>query len=146
MPHERRRSERMRYSRARLAAENERAGTHEAAADRGGPQRAGAVPAADTRSTGSPHPVFRSEMTHDSPERQRAGLAGSDEWSMLSDELLQGLVHALNNRVAALSAFVELARFGDEEADPLVVLPAELTQLHRVNSLFAMLPMRGSEP
>ena len=85
-------------------------------------------------------------MTHDSPERQRTPLVAIDDWSTLSDELLQGLVHALNNRVAALSAFVELARFGDEEADPLVVLPAELTQLHRVNALFALLPMRGSEP
>jgi hypothetical protein len=84
-------------------------------------------------------------MTADSPERQR-GSAETDDWSTLSDELLQGLVHALNNRVAALSAFVELARFGDEEADPLVVLPAEITQLHRVNSLFGLLPMRGSEP
>lgn len=69
-----------------------------------------------------------------------------DDWSTLSDELLHGLVHALNNRVAALSAFVELARFGDDEADPLVVLPAEITQLHRVNSLFGLLPMRGSDP
>jgi hypothetical protein len=84
-------------------------------------------------------------MTADSPERQR-GSAETDDWSTLSDELLQGLVHALNNRVAALSAFVELARFGDEEADPLVVLPAEITQLHRVNSLFGLLPMRGSDP
>jgi hypothetical protein len=85
-------------------------------------------------------------MTHDSPERQRADRLEIDEWSTLSDELLQGLVHALNNRVAALSAFVELTRFGDEDADPLVVLPAELAQLHRVNSLFGLLPARGSEP
>jgi hypothetical protein len=85
-------------------------------------------------------------MTADSPERQRGGSAETEDWSTLSDELLQGLVHALNNRVAALSAFVELARFGDEEADPLVVLPAEITQLHRVNLLFGLLPMRGSEP
>jgi hypothetical protein len=85
-------------------------------------------------------------MTVDSPERQRGGSAETDEWATLSDELLQGLVHALNNRVAALSAFVELARFGDEEANPLVVLPAEITQLHRVNTLFGLLPMRGSDP
>jgi len=85
-------------------------------------------------------------MTPDSSERQRAVSAETDDWSILSDELLQGLVHALNNRVAALSAFVELARFGDEEADPLVVLPAEITQLHRVNALFGLLPARGSEP
>ncbi|HEV7994519.1 MAG TPA: hypothetical protein VGP25_22040 [Gemmatimonadaceae bacterium] len=86
-------------------------------------------------------------MTPDSPERQqRAASAETDDWSTLSDELLQGLVHALNNRVAALSAFVELARFEDEDADPLVVLPEEIEQLHRVNGLFALLPSRGSEP
>ena len=85
-------------------------------------------------------------MTSESTDRQRAGSAETEDWATLSDELLQGLVHALNNRVAALSAFVELARFGDEEADPLVVLPAEITQLHKVNGLFGLLPARGSEP
>ncbi|MEO8562518.1 MAG: hypothetical protein ABI601_10615 [bacterium] len=70
----------------------------------------------------------------------------TDDWATLSDELLQGLVHALNNRVAALSAFMELARFGDDEADPLVVLPSEIEQLHRVNGLFSLLPARGSQP
>jgi hypothetical protein len=84
--------------------------------------------------------------TSDSPERRPAGSVQIDDWSTLSDELLQGLVHALNNRVAALSAFVELARFGDEEADPLVVLPAEIALLLRVNALFALLPSRGSDP
>lgn len=68
-----------------------------------------------------------------------------DDWPTLSDELLQGLVHALNNRVAALSAFVELARFGDDEADPVTVLPAEIAQLHRVNGLFGLLPARGGD-
>lgn len=85
-------------------------------------------------------------MTSGSHERQHASASVTGDWSKLSDELLQGLVHALNNRVAALSAFVELARLGDEEADPLIVLPAELTLLHRVNGLFALLPERGSEP
>ena len=70
----------------------------------------------------------------------------TDDWATLSDELLQGLVHALNNRVAALSAFIELSRYEDEETDPLVVLPAEIEQLHRVNGLFSLLPARGSEP
>ena len=68
-----------------------------------------------------------------------------DDWPALSDELLQGLVHALNNRVAALSAFVELARLGDDEADPVTVLPAEIAQLHRVNGLFGLLPARGGD-
>jgi hypothetical protein len=84
-------------------------------------------------------------MTPSSPEQQHAVVVTVD-WATLSDELLQGLVHALNNRVAALSAFVELARLGDEEADPVTVLPAEIAQLHRVNGLFGLLPQRGSEP
>ena len=74
------------------------------------------------------------------------GTPVAGDWSALSDELIQGLVHALNNRVAALGAFVELARLGDEEADPLTVLPEEIAQLHRVNGLFALLPARGGEP
>jgi hypothetical protein len=67
-----------------------------------------------------------------------------DDWRTLSDELLQGLVHALNNRVAALSACVELAKL-DDEGDPLAVLSTELAQLHRVNALFGLLPERRSD-
>jgi hypothetical protein len=66
-----------------------------------------------------------------------------DDWPTLSDELLQGLVHALNNRVAALSAFVELARLGDDEIEPGTVLPSEIAHLHRVNALVGLLPARG---
>ncbi|MEO6525050.1 MAG: hypothetical protein ABIP93_00330 [Gemmatimonadaceae bacterium] len=84
-------------------------------------------------------------MTSGSQERQHSGADLVGDWPKLSDELLQGLVHSLNNRVAALSAFVELARLGDEEANPLTVLPAEIVQLHKVNGLFSMLPERGSE-
>src|SRR5512132_2007917 len=69
-----------------------------------------------------------------------------DDWRTISEALLQGLVHALNNRVAALSAFVELAKLGDEEEDPLTVLPAEIAQLHQVNTLFGLLPQRTPEP
>ena len=78
--------------------------------------------------------------------QQQTAATVAGDWSTLSDELLQGLVHALNNRVAALSAFVELARLGDEEADPMCVLPAEITQLHQVSALFGLLPERGSDP
>jgi len=65
-----------------------------------------------------------------------------EDWRSISEELLKGLVHALNNRVASLSASVELARLGDEEEDPLTVLPEEIAHLHRVNALFALLPQR----
>jgi hypothetical protein len=83
-------------------------------------------------------------MTSRIAPRQPDDALHSDDWRSISEELLQGLVHALNNRVAALSAFVELAKLGDEEGDPVTVLPAEITQLHRLNGLFALLPERGS--
>lgn len=84
-------------------------------------------------------------MTSGSPAPQPRPTQGTDEWRTISDELLQGLVHALNNRVAALSAFVELAKLGDDEGDPLTALPEEIAQLHRVNALFGLLPERKSE-
>jgi hypothetical protein len=84
-------------------------------------------------------------MTSGSHEQQHAHVGTTGDWSKLSDELLQGLVHALNNRVAALSAFVELARLGDDEADSLIVLTTEISHLHRVNGLFSLIPSRGSE-
>jgi hypothetical protein len=69
-----------------------------------------------------------------------------DDWSAISNELLQGLIHALNNRMAALGALVELARLGDEEGGSLEGLADELTLLGNVNALFALLPERRSEP
>ena len=84
-------------------------------------------------------------MTFRTPARQPDDAPRSDGWPTISEELLQGLVHALNNRVAALSAFVELAKLGDEEGDPVKVLPAEITQLHRLNTLFGMLPERRAD-
>ena len=84
-------------------------------------------------------------MTARTPPRQPDDAPRGDDWRTISEELLQGLVHALNNRVAALSAFVELAKLGDEEGDPVKVLPAEITQLHRLNGLFGMLPERRSD-
>ena len=84
-------------------------------------------------------------MTSGSPAPQPDSTQVTEDWSTISDELLHGLVHALNNRVAALSAFVELAKLGDEEGDPLTALPAEIAQLHRVNTLFGLLPERRSE-
>jgi hypothetical protein len=85
-------------------------------------------------------------MTSPTPARQPDNAPRSDDWRTISEELLQGLVHAMNNRVAALSAFVELAKLGDEkEGDPVKVLPAEIAQLHRLNGLFGMLPERRSD-
>ena len=85
-------------------------------------------------------------MTSGTPTPRPDHATVIDDWHTLSEELLQGLVHALNNRVAALSAFVELAKLGDEDGDPLTVLPTEIAQLHRVNALFGLLPERKAEP
>ena len=84
-------------------------------------------------------------MTSGTPTSQPDHSSVIDDWCTISEELLQGLVHALNNRVAALSASVELAKLGDEEGDPLTVLPAEIAQLLRVNALFSLLPERKAE-
>lgn len=85
-------------------------------------------------------------MTSHTPEPRSADPPLGDDWRTISEELLKGLVHALNNRVASLSAFVELARLGDEEEDPLAALAAEIEQLHGVNALFGLLPQRAAGP
>jgi len=95
----------------------------------------------DTGSAYNPHPMTSGKLA-----RQRHGSPICDDWRTISDELLQGLVHALNNRVAALSAFAELAKLGDEDGDSLTVLPVEIAQLDRISGLFGLLPERRSDP
>src|SRR6476620_8331363 len=68
-------------------------------------------------------------MTSRTPSPRGDDVPVADDWRTISEELLKGLVHALNNRVAALSAFVELAKLGGEEEDPLTVLPLEIAHL-----------------
>lgn len=68
--------------------------------------------------------------------------AGAEEWLALSDELLAGLVHTLNNRVAALSACSELALLGDAQMLKDGLLTAEIDRLQRASGLFALLPAR----
>lgn len=66
-------------------------------------------------------------------------------WERLSEELLRGLVHAMNNRVTALSAFAELAVLDGEPLEPSV-LRQELTRLHGVNTLIGIMSSRNEEP
>ena len=68
-----------------------------------------------------------------------------DDWQTLSNDLLQGLVHALNNRLSALGALMELARLRDETVDPLSELPTEVAQLQALTGLFALLPERRAD-
>jgi hypothetical protein len=71
---------------------------------------------------------------------------GAVDWLALADELLAGLVHALNNRVTALSVCAELAGLGDEQMLRDGVLMAEVTRLQRTGALIAQLPARGHGP
>jgi hypothetical protein len=68
---------------------------------------------------------------------------GASEWLVLSDDLLAGLVHALNNRVTALSVCAELAGFGDSQVLADGVLLSEVARLQRTTALMAQLPARG---
>lgn len=61
------------------------------------------------------------------------------EWAELSESLLRGLVHSLNNRITALSAFAELAALGESDFTVQAVLPGELARLHQVNQLLRLL-------
>ncbi len=68
---------------------------------------------------------------------------GAADWLTLSDELLAGLVHALNNRVTALSVCAELASLGDEQMLGQGVLLDEVGRLQRAAALVGLLPARG---
>ena len=64
--------------------------------------------------------------------------APADEWESLSEDLLRGLVHAMNNRVTALSAFTELASM-DGAALELDLLREEVVRLRAVSALIGAL-------
>lgn len=70
-------------------------------------------------------------------------IPGATDWLTLSDELLAGLVHALNNRVTALSVCAELAALGDEQMLGQSVLLDEVGRLQRAAALVGLLPARG---
>ena len=65
-------------------------------------------------------------------------------WTALLEDLLSGLVHAMNNRVTALSAFVELAAMDGNQIEP-PVLREEITRLHQVNALVGVLARSHDE-
>ena len=71
--------------------------------------------------------------------------AAAAQWAELSDALLAGLVHMLNNRVTALSVCAELAAMGDEEMIG-TVLGTEMQRLQRASALIGLLPSRPHQP
>jgi hypothetical protein len=72
--------------------------------------------------------------------------AAAAQWAGLSDAVLAGLVHMLNNRVTALSVCAELATLGDQEMITDGVLTNEVIRLQRASALIGLLPMRPHQP
>ena len=68
----------------------------------------------------------------------------ADQWLALSDALLAGLVHNLNNRVTALSVCAELAQLGDEQMISDGMLGSEVSRLQRTAALLSLLPTRAT--
>jgi len=76
---------------------------------------------------------------------------GVEEWLDLVDHALQGLHHALNNRIGSLSALVELYQLGDLPPDGsgFENLAADLARLEDCNRMVRLLPrdtVAGEEP
>ena len=67
---------------------------------------------------------------------------GVEEWLDLVDHALQGLHHALNNRIGSLSALVELYQLGDlpPTGSGFDNLAADLTRLSDCNRVIRLLP------
>ena len=70
--------------------------------------------------------------------------AASGAWTLLFEDLLRGLVHAINNRVTALSAFAELAAL-DGETLGADVLRQEIKRLQDASALVAVLSTRSDD-
>jgi hypothetical protein len=90
--------------------------------------------------------LHRERMPSERTIRERTAdleTPGAAEWLALSDDLLAGLVHSLNNRVTAISACAELAGLGDEQMLGGGVLVAEVARLQKASALVALLPARG---
>jgi hypothetical protein len=71
--------------------------------------------------------------SHD-PEPTELSAAAHSEWDRHVEGVLRGIAHALNNRAAALSAVIELAREPDEDSAVSAILG---TELERVGGLVA---------
>ncbi|MFI5229152.1 MAG: hypothetical protein ACHQWU_08790 [Gemmatimonadales bacterium] len=74
-----------------------------------------------------------------------------DDWLSLLDQVLQGLHHALNNRIGTLSALVELAQLGELPADGSAIksVAADLERLAECNHAVDLLHRdraAGEEP
>lgn len=91
-------------------------------------------------------PIIHSIPAMPARAEQAAGTI-QGAWSTLQDELLRGMLHAVNNRIAALGAYVDLATL---DAEPLTVadIKPELARLLATSTLMSKLTARSghSEP
>jgi hypothetical protein len=72
--------------------------------------------------------------------------AGAAQWAALSDALLAGLVHMLNNRVTALSVCAELASMGDAQMVTDGVLTTEVRRMQAAIALIGLMSSRPHQP
>jgi hypothetical protein len=80
-----------------------------------------------------------------------SAIEGAEVWLDLLDQVMQGIHHALNNRIGSLSAMIELFQLGDVPPDRqgLEPLSADLTRLGEANRVIRLLPRdrsAGEEP
>jgi hypothetical protein len=80
------------------------------------------------------------------PTAPATGQAANEpgNWATLFEELLRGIVHAMNNRITSLSSLVELAAM-DDEAPETEKLREEITRLHEVSVFVGVLASRSVE-
>jgi hypothetical protein len=80
-------------------------------------------------------------------ERESRELSPDDanEWLELVEQVLEGVHHALNNRIGSMSAVVELFQLGDLPADgsSFDTLSSELMRLADCNRVLRLLPRDG---
>lgn len=77
---------------------------------------------------GSEHPHQSQHPQH--PQHPQLSAAALSEWSQHVESVMRGIAHALNNRAAALSAVIELAREPDEDpASTSSILSSELERV-----------------
>jgi hypothetical protein len=83
-------------------------------------------------------------MTTESPAGPT--IEGTDAWLDLVDEVMQGIHHALNNRIGSLSATIELFQLGDLALDGpgVQTIATDLTRLSDANRVIRLLPRDGS--
>lgn len=68
------------------------------------------------------------------------------DWAVVQDQLLQGMLHACNNRLAALAGVLQLQEHGlAEPAEGIAAVSGEFTRMREMMDVFRLLtPKRGA--